>query len=296
MSFAVGEDEAPGAGLERVIHEQVKKLRGQADHACDDPAAFAHKARVRAKKIRAALRLARPLVSAKTYRNGNRWWRDAGRTLSDLRDSGARMEALEALRPFLTPRVGTAALRRLTERFEADRQEIDAAGAINAFRALLDSGKAPAPEIPAGRRDDVIESLADTYRAARQAMMTALEDRAPESLHEWRKQTKYHALQARLLRNLFPGELQPRVGAARDLSDILGEAQDIEVLLEGVRGWPGAPRDFREVLRTRRGQLVDEAERAGAVLFSEKPKAWARLLARTADERPLDPQVARADL
>ncbi len=296
MSFVVGAEERPGAGLERTIREQVKKLRREAEHAREDPAAFAHKARVRAKKIRAALRLARPLIGAKTYRSSNRWWRDAARTLSGLRDAGARLEALESLNAFLTPRIGTAMMWRLTERFEGGRDEAEAAGAIDAFCALLESDEAPTPDVPPGRREDAQEALTDTYRAAREAMGTALEDKTPEKLHEWRKQTKYHALQARLLRNLFPEALMPRLGAVRDLSDILGEAQDIEIVLAGVKGWREAPKGFREALKTRREQLVAEAERAGLSLFAEKPKAWAGLLDRQGDDKPLDPQVARADL
>jgi CHAD domain-containing protein len=296
MSFVLGVEEKPGIGLERAIREQVKKLVDECERAHENPAAFAHKARVRAKKIRAALRLARPLIGAKTYRKANRWWRDAARTLSGLRDAGAGLEALESLKVFLTPRIGTAMMARLTERFEAGRDDADATGAIDAFRALLASGKPPALEAPPGQRDDVVVSLTDTYRSAREAMSAALEDKTPEKLHEWRKQTKYHALQVRLLRNQFPDALQPRLGAVRDLSDILGEAQDIEIVLIGVRGWPDAPKGFREALKTRRGQLVTEAERDGATLFAEKPKAWARLLGRGAAGKALDPQVAEADL
>lgn len=292
MSFVLGADEKPGAGLERTIREQVKKLLAECEHAHENPAAFAHKARVRAKKIRAALRLARPLIGAKDYRNANRWWRDAARTLSALRDAGARLEALETLSPYLTPRIGTAMMRRLTELFEGDRQVVDASRVIDEFCTLLRSDKAPAPDMPAGQADDAMLSLAETYRAARQAMRDALEDRTPEKLHEWRKQTKYHALQSRLLRNLFPVVLQARMGATRDLSDRLGEVQDIEIVLEGVRGWRDHPPGFRAVLRTRRDQLVAEAERAGVELFAEKPKAWARLLAAPGGDKPLDLQVA----
>lgn len=277
MSFLLGADERPGSGLQRTIREQIKKLNTECGDALDTPAVFAHKARVRAKKIRAALRLARPLMGAKAYREENRWWRDSARSLSGLRDAVARLEALEALRPFLTRRVGEGGVLRLAERFERQRQTVDASKAIAAFQERMAEGHA-APKISSGKRPDAVEALEETYRAARRAMKIALEERDPETLHEWRKQTKYHALQARLMRSVFP-QLVSRVGAVRDLSDKLGEVQDIEIVLEGVKGWRTGPKGLAEALKQRREMLVAEAESEGLALFSEKPKAWAGTLA-----------------
>jgi CHAD domain-containing protein len=277
MSFLLEAAERPGSGLERTIREQIKKLKAECGDALETPAVFAHKARVRAKKIRAALRLARPLMGGKAYRAENRWWRDAARSLSGLRDAGARLEALEALRPFLARRIGEEGVLRLTERFDRQRKTMDAAASIEAFQSLMAEGHA-APKISSGKRADATEALEETYRGARRAMKTALEERDPETLHEWRKQTKYHALQARLMRSMFP-ELLSRVGAARDLSDKLGEVQDIEIVLEGIKGWRTGPKGLANTLRQRRDMLVAEAESEGLVLFSEKPKAWARAIA-----------------
>jgi hypothetical protein len=274
MSFLLEADERPGSGLERTVREQIKKLGAECEDALGTPAVFAHKARVRTKKIRAALRLARPMMGEKAYRDENRWWRDAARSLSRLRDAGARLEALETLRPFLTQRIGEEGVQRLTERFERQRKTLNTKKVIEAFRALMADGRA-APRIPAAHRKDAVEALKDTYREARRAMRRALEDPDPEALHEWRKRTKYHALQARLLRSMFPG-LLPRVGATRDLSDKLGEAQDIEIVLEGMKGWRDAPKGLADALRARRETLVAQAARDGVGLFAEKPKAWAK--------------------
>jgi hypothetical protein len=284
MSFLLEADERPGSGLGRTIREQIKKLNAECGDAQETAAVFAHKARVRAKKIRAALRLARPLMSRKAYRAQNRWWRDAARSLAGLRDAGARLEALASLRPFLARRIGEEGVLRLAERFERQRETVDAAAAIGAFQALMAEGHR-APKISAGRRGDALEALEETYRAARRAMKLALDVRDPETLHEWRKQTKYHALQARLMRSMFP-ELLSRVGAARDLSDKLGEVQDIEIVLEGIKRWRTGPNGLADTLRQRRDMLVAEAESEGLALFSEKPKAWAKALASPPPEEP----------
>ena len=293
MSFLLEAEERPGSGLKRTIREQIRKLNAECGDALETPAVFAHKARVRAKKVRAALRLARSLMGGKAYRAENRWWRDAARSLSGLRDAGARLEALEALRPFLTRRIGEGGVLRITERFERQRETVDTEGSIEAFQALIADGR-PAPKISPGKRGDALEALEETYREARSAMKLALEKRDPETLHEWRKQTKYHALQARLMRSMFP-QLLSRVGAARDLSDKLGEVQDIEIILAGIKGWRTGPKGLAEALRQRRDMLVAEAESEGLALFSDKPKAWAKTLASPPPAPQTEEPVSEAE-
>jgi hypothetical protein len=276
LSFLIAQWELPENGLMRVIGEQADKLVKECEDAKEDPAAFAHKARVRCKKIRAALRLAAPLMGKKEYARDNRWWRDSARELSGLRDVSARIEALEALRPFLTARIGTAMMRRLTDRFERERRAMDAGPAVAAFcRRVKKRRNRLTPELNSGGREVIAEALGDTYREARKAMKAALKKREPVLLHEWRKQTKYHALQTRLMRMGFPEMLQARTGTARELAELLGTAQDIEVVLEGAEGWEAAPEGFFDALKDRRAALIDEAEKAGKKLFADKPKVWA---------------------
>lgn len=279
MSFVLAPHETPGAGLSRVIQEQVAKLSIECLDASQDMSAFAHKARVRCKRVRAALRLAKLMMGAKAYRKENAWWRDQARLLSDLRDASARIEALETLRPFLAARIGSAMTRKLGEWFEHERKTIEAKEAVAQFvEAMNKRSETLIPELPAGNREDMMEALGETYRLARSAMKDALKHEEPELLHEWRKQAKYHALHARLMRMHFPDVLDQRVAGVRDLAGLLGEVQDIEVVAEGAKNWSEAPKGFADVLEARRKALVTGARATGAALFSEKPKAWAKQL------------------
>jgi hypothetical protein len=275
MSFVLAPHETPGEGLQRVIREQAGKLAMECAEAAEDTAAFAHKARVRCKRIRAALRLAKPLMKAKAYNRENRWWRDQSRLLSELRDAGARLEALDTLRPFLATRLGSEATRRLEERFQKTRTAVEADGSIAMFIGRLDARADDlVPKLQRGTRDDLVSGLADTYKLVRKTMRAALAEKEPELLHEWRKQAKYHALQARLMRQQFPDALDRRVGGVRDLAALLGEVQDIEVVAAGAKGWRERPQGFFEVLEARRQSLVTGANATGAALFAAKPKDW----------------------
>lgn len=279
MSFVLVPHETPYEGLSRVIREQVEKLSAECAEAQQESSAFAHKARVRCKRIRAALRLARPLMKGKSFDRENRWWRDQARLLSELRDAGARIEALETLRPFLVTRVGVDVTRKLEERFKKQRGTVEAGVAIAAFTAGLEErADALVPQLERGERGHLAAALGETYRMARNAMHAALDSEEPELLHEWRKQAKYHALQARLMRQQFPDALDRRVAGVRDLAELLGEVQDIEVVAAGVKCWRERPAGFLNVLDARRKSLVTGARAAGAALFSEKPRAWMKEL------------------
>jgi CHAD domain len=287
MSFLVAQWETSGAGLARVMREQADKLVLECETAGEDPAGFAHKARVRAKKIRAALRLAEPLLGAKAYRRENHWWRNAARELSGLRDANARLEALEALTPFLTARIGSAMMRRLKERFEKLR-EAHPGDAIVAFcQQVAERARDLTPDLPPSGREEMAKAMVATYREGRSAMKKALKRNDPLLLHEWRKQTKYHALQARLMRLTFPETLEDRTSAARKLAELLGDIQDIHVVLESARDWAEAPEGFSVALKERRKELIADAQHAGRKLFSEKPKAFRARLLNPPSERSL---------
>jgi hypothetical protein len=297
VSFLIAQWELPEDGIVRVIGEQAEKLVKECKTAREDPAAFAHKARVRCKKIRAALRLAEPLMREKAYARENKWWRDSARELSGLRDVAARIEALEALRPFLTARIGPAMMRRLGDRFERERRATDAGPAVKAFcqRVAKREGKLT-PRLETGGREAMAGALGETYREARRAMKAALKKRDPLLLHEWRKQTKYHALQTRLMRMIFPEVLQARTGTARELAELLGTVQDIEVVLEGTQGWADAPEGFNDALEERRKGLIDDAEKAGRKLFSASTKEWRGEVLRPPVQEISDREEAQADL
>lgn len=282
MSYALEDEEPAGAGLVRVISEQVEKLTAECGHARADPAAFVHKARVRCKRIRAALRLLRPAIGGKAYATENGWWRNVARSLSELRDLTARSEALAAVGPETEAEIGAAVVRRLRWQFDRERRAHEAGAGpgdlIGKFcEAVAGHDFSAFDDIRHEGGKMLAHGLAKTYGKARAAMADAYEGDAPNLFHEWRKQTKYHALQLRLVRHVYPA-LQPRIQAARDLADLLGAVQDIEVLVSGLS--PHRDGHIVTALEVRRRAMLEGARVAGEALFPLKPKAWARALDR----------------
>ncbi len=283
MSYVLEPDEALGRGIARIIAGQVGKLR----EACAENAGgdgFVHRARVRCKRIRAALRLARPLMAEKDYARENAFWRDAGRELSSLRDLSARVEALDALRPLLDQEAGAAGVKRLETRFRAERDGVktESAGTSPIFIFCDRVAQATADlerEIEPGDAEALVRALGRGYAAARRQMKAALRKGTPEAFHDWRKQAKYHALHVRLSRKVFP-VLEDRVKAARDLGEHLGAVQDIEVVLQGLS--PRAVR-LRRALEARRAMMMGDAFQAGEDLFGVRRRTWLKSLEPAAE-------------
>jgi hypothetical protein len=268
MAYLIALDEDPGEALARIIAEQGDKLEDDGAAAEKDPANFVHKSRIRCKRIRAALQLAAPLIGEKVRRRENRWWRDAARLLSEVRDATVQTEALEALAPVLADRVNAASVRALASRIRLQhrlngvhRRE---AAAIRAFRERIASRDLHVMDDAGKAEPDLLaDGILASYRAARTTMTAAVRESTPEAFHEWRKRAKAHGLQLRLAKLLFP-LVSERVVAVRDLAQCLGAIQDIEVLLQA------------------------SAREQGRGLFGEKPKAWSK--------RALDRRLATSDL
>lgn len=248
MGYRIDKDETPGDGLARIYGEQIEKLaRDLTDNDVSVPERV-RRARVRCKRVRALLALAREGLGKKAWRKHNRWWRDLGRSLSDVRDLSARVEALDAVRAEVTAERQDSAISRMRAWMEMDRvareAEWDVHEALKRFTSRL--REAPSPKLSGVKTFAETEAgYARTFTAARKAMRNAAVGDDPEFFHEWRKRVKAMGLQARLLREVHP-VLEADVSAGRALSSVLGMAQDIDVVLATLDADPSLPLSVME--------------------------------------------------
>ncbi len=106
------------------------------------------------------------------------------------------------------------------------------------------------------------------------------------TLHELRKRTKDHAHQLALLRSTWQGPMQARRSDVERLADLLGDDHDLTTLRATLLECADEP-DTPAVLETtiglierRQVELRTEAERIAALIYAERPKAFARRLER----------------
>ena len=84
-AFKLKKKEAAKKGIRRAAHGRAADAVGLLRDEEADPIEAVHEARKDMKKLRATLKLVRPLIGDKTYGRENARFRDAGRALSERR-------------------------------------------------------------------------------------------------------------------------------------------------------------------------------------------------------------------
>ena len=274
-------------GLRRVTRGRLDSaVEGLRDADAEEIEAV-HEARKDLKKLRSALRLVRPVLGEESYRRENARYRDAARRLSDVRDSQALDETLDALAkrfedeppPDGWSPVKSALVTKESDAADVDRLRERAASEIEAGRGELQS-----LSLPGAGFDVVGPGLRRAYSRGRKRFAEAVSEPTDERLHEWRKRAKDLWYQLRLLRPAWRPVLKPLADQAHELSDLLGDDHDLVVLTERLDDFGVAltqeQRDYLAgLIERRRAELQREAFALGQRLYAERPKAFARRIA-----------------
>lgn len=153
MSYRFAPGEAVEAGIKRMAREQVDKALTEINTRQFSHQRRGHQVRKRCKKVRALARLVRPVLGDQ-YAEINAQFRDLARTLSDLRDAHALVEAFDAV--------------------TADARE-----ALQVSRVGIETW-----HVETQGFDAVSVGLGKTYRRAREAMAAAQGNPTAERDHE----------------------------------------------------------------------------------------------------------------
>ena len=287
-SFRLRREESVGAGLRRIAagraDSALEKLRG-ADQ--ETLAAAVHGTRKDLKKLRAVLRLCRDGLGEELFRAENERYRDAARLLSRSRDAEVKLATLSALRRRFGADLPRAAVAVWEEALERERDRM--------------AGRGQQPDVPLAEAIAAIEEgrrridgwpldnaswklvgagLRRSYRGARRGWKRAIDDRSPESTHEWRKRGKDLWYQLRIVAPAWAAVLEPTAGQAHELTERLGDHHDLALLAEDLdaRGWVGEDdrAELGAAIERRQEELVDGALEIGARLFAEPPNAFRR--------------------
>lgn len=285
MAFSFEHDESLGDGVLRIIRTQLAKAMTELDGTgVDDLPAVVHGVRKRGKRVRAVLRLVRPVLGD-DYDSVNIAVRDAGRRLASIRDAHALLGTFDALTAGCSEDRVDVGLLGVRSGLVRRAQEESAAARQNAVTgevtALLGSARA---RVDDWSLDDGFETIGPglraTYRRGRRGWRAAIDHPSPEALHEWRKSAKFLWHQTELLGPSAPLILDPLADALHALSDTLGDSHDLVVLCDLLKADPDAFGGWREVdgavvLADRcRTDLNRRAVGLGARLYAERPTAF----------------------
>lgn len=259
-----------------------------------------HEVRVELKRARATLRLLRECIGVIAYRRENTSMRDAARPLTAVRDANVLLETLRRLEPaaLAKPRparqeqarhaqAGQKAdfVQHLYRALRRERRDIQqrlrprdlaaSAAALAAVRRRLQS-------VPGSRLEQATlgAGVKCAYISGRRAFARVRRRPTDESLHEWRKQTKYLANQLEILLPLSPKRLAKSCSRSSRLAERLGADHDLALLSYRISHYATGPNaasqndSVAELIRRlarQRKVLQSKAYRLGRRLYCAKP-------------------------
>jgi CHAD domain-containing protein len=287
--------------LGRIVRTQHELVRGQLAQAraaasgdtkgIEEPV---HEARKALKRLRALVRLLRPGIGRKVYRRHNELWRDAARRLSGGRDAHVLLELFAALAKDL-PSAARKDLKPFGQALESRGNELDTELQAGGVLAEADEALAGAEEglealAPRGLgREALLEGLEAAYRRCRRALAEAAREGTEEALHEWRKTAKYARHHVEVLQPAAPQLLGTLEKLWHELTDALGEHNDLAVLGRELEAYAAADEvaealaELRHRMRERQQKLRGQGFELGRQLLAEKPAAYRTRLASLLD-------------
>lgn len=284
-AFRLRCDEPPGAGIRRVMREQM-------DAACHalqtggDPIQAVHNARKALKKARATLRLVAPEFDPAQYKAEMALLRNAARQLGPLRDANVQIKTLDAVIQAAQWAPGEfAALRAALEQRAGD----SGAGAAQPIRRavkLLTAARSHLRRWPLASLEmkDLFAEIRRTYRRGRRALATYRRKPGAETFHGWRKRVKELWYQLRLVGDHLPARGQKCIQKLNQLAQMAGDAHDLSVLrdhLEGAAG-PGVQTALMiGEIEARIPESYRAAVKKGERFYAAKPARFARGLIPT---------------
>jgi len=276
MSYRLSPGEGVADGIRRIVAEELDDaIAGLRDAAGASEAARAtavHEARKSLKKARAALRLVRTDLRKDTRRAESAAMRDAARRLSGARDAQVMLDTLETLAT-RSPALPEEEVRALRATLTRRRDDLAArlAGESGLLGEVADELQAIRDRIPDWELHDAtpasaVEGAAIIRRRGRKAMRAALGGGDDEAWHEWRKRVKDLWYAGRILQPAGGPELAALVETADELADLLGDHNDLAVLLGEAGGHPGVA----AAIVARRDELRDRAAPLGRRLYGKR--------------------------
>ncbi|MEX2466755.1 MAG: CHAD domain-containing protein [Gemmatimonadota bacterium] len=235
MSYVFARELTIQANVRLIAGSQLRDALRDIDDPELDVHATIHEVRKTCKKVRALLRLVR-LVAEDLYGRENAAIRNSARRISEPRDLTANLESVDLLEDRFGSVLGREIFARLRSALEARRTARSHDLALDERVATVREELASTLErtdewvVPDDGFDALAGGLGKTYGRAVRRMREAFSKPSSETWHEWRKRVKYHRYHTDLLEDIWEAVLDEREAQLHDLTDLLGDDNDLSEL------------------------------------------------------------------
>jgi CHAD domain-containing protein len=288
MAYRFMKHEALPDAIRRVFAEEIAGAVGQLADSKNRTQAV-HEARKSIKKIRGLLRLVRTPLGAK-YRPEDRYFRQAGRRLSPIRDNAVILEAFDALA------AKDEALSEIRSNLVRSRRETPREKQTSAqvARLLADARAKPSSWRLEDLGFDTLSSqIVAVYKCGRRDVKRAQHGSSAEDFHNLRKRAKQHWYHLKLFEEFWDRDMKQRAGEVRDLETCLGDEHNLTILRERIAADVETTRDRRHaqhfiaLLDDRAQALRKRALEIARPLYAAKPREFGDQLTKVcAEPRP----------
>jgi CHAD domain-containing protein len=282
MSYRIEKGESLAAALGRIAAEEMDLALAELRRR--DRGEAVHSARKAIKRLRALMRSLRVAFPKELFQAENQRLAEAGRKISPLRDIQVQLRTLGRLRD-TRGRAGGRIRRDLLRRQEHFARKIPALR--RTVRGMLADSRGTIRSWPLQKTTPgmLAAGLKRMYKQGRSACKTACKNPSPENLHEWRKKAKALGYGFELIECLVPKKMSRTMRLCQTLGEVLGDDHDLFMVLQALaRENQSQPaRDYAGLARrisAKRAKLQKQAFKLGKIVYSEKPRAFAKRLDR----------------
>ena len=283
MPYHLKHHESLPDGMKRVVREEldtaIDMLRGKTKATRNDAI---HEARKSIKKVRAVFRLLRDDLGA-FYGRENARLRDAGRTLSEIRDADALIESFDKVMENFHKGLSRPARRSIRRALQAHKSRLEEEKALSRLLPQIADSLAKTRKEVKNRKlgrhgftaiDDAFEK---TFKRGRKALAIVEQGGQSEEFHELRKRVKDHWYHVRLLDRVWPDFMEGYEKSLKTLETQLGDDHNLVVLHDVVGASPatfGKDADIESLfdnVRSLQKKLREEALVTARRVYQESP-------------------------
>jgi len=285
MSYCLENNETLSFGLKRIVLELIDKsvfnlAKGNGSFNED-----IHDTRKNFKKIRTVQRLIRTKIGEESYQHENSCYRDAGRIISDLRDSSVLIQTFDKLLKNSELEMSNFDFSVFRNFLIEKHKNISTTKSkkskvINSLSSDLILARSRVFDWPLSGDDFKLikKNLQLIYEQGQNYMYAVFSEAIKENVHEWRKRVKDFWYSMRILNNLWPEIMSPLVILLGKLSDVLGDSNDLFLLKDRIITNQSKFKDdqhTRELINFIDRRIIDllrDARSIGRKIYSEDSK------------------------